>query len=305
MRRSIMRSGSLDTGRYRPRRAVLRRVASAIVATTMWLGAARAHAAPEDDPYRAEVERAEAAVLAGDDETALAAYRSAYAKRPKDDEVARRDLLHAIGRAEARRHGTTGDVAALRRAEASLADAEGACGEDAVACAAIGADLQAVRRELGSEPEAASLSPAPVVAPVAPRPAMHATTAPPLPPDDVLDRQRRLKTADGVAITGAVFAGAGVVALLFLAAPAGIAAQVAEDRAADDPLLVSEQELLDRADRRRRFARISAIAGAGGLVFGGVMLGAGLGMRAKINKEAKATAMLLEGGGGVALVGRF
>lgn len=271
----------------------------------MWLGTAHAHAAPPGDPYRAEVERAEAAALAGDDETALAAYRSAYAKRPKDDEVARRDLLHAIGRAEARLHGTTGDVAALRRAEASLVDAESACGDDAVACAAIGADLQQVRSRLGSEAEPAPVAPAPVVTPVAPRPAMQPTTAPSLPPDEVLDRQRRLKTADGVAITGAVFAGAGVVALLFLAAPAGIAAQVAEDRAADDPILVSEQELLDRADRRRRFARISAIAGAGGLVLGGVLLGAGLGMRAKINREAKATAMLVEGGGGVALLGRF
>lgn len=297
-----MRSGIGDSGRIRPTR---RSLLAAVIAAAVVLATTPAHAAPASTDYSAEVARAEAAVAAGDDETALAAYRSAYAQRPEGDEIARRDLLHAIGRAEARQHGATGDMSALRRAEASLADAEAACGNDAVACAAIGADLQQVRSQLGTESGPFVAAPTAPVAPVPPAAAMQPTTASTLPSDDAIDRQRRVKSAEGLVITGAVFAAAGGVALLLLAAPAGIAAEVAENRAEDDPILVSENELLERAERRRRFARISAIAGAGGLVLGGVLLGVGLGMRSKIKREAAATAMMLEGGGGVALVGRF
>lgn len=298
MRGTTMRSGLGEEGRDRPW------MIPTILACVVMLAARPVRAQPTND-YAAELARAEAAVQAGDDEAALAAYRAAYAKRPEGDEVARRDLLHAIGRAEARGYDTTGDMSALRRAEASLADAEDACGDDAVACAAIGADLQEVRRRLGATAQPTVAAPSAPVAAVPPAAAMQPTGAPSLPPDDVIDRQRRLKTAEGVVITGAVFAGLGGTALVLLAMPAGIAAEIAEDRAADDPILVSEQELLERAERRRRFARISAIAGAGGLVLGGVMLGVGLGMRSKIKREATATAMMLEGGGGVALVGRF
>lgn len=305
-----MRSGTIGGGRDRARRSGARTIfaspllATVVAAATM-LAATPVRAAPESGRYAEELARAQAAVNAGDDETALEAYRAAYASRPEGDEIARRDLLHEIGRAEARRHRETGDVAALRRAEASLADAEDACGDDAVVCAEIGSELAEVRHELGTDTAPAGDAAAPPSAVVAPRAQIQPTAAPAMPSDDAVDRNRRLKTADGVMITGAVFMGVAGVALVFLAMPAAIAAEIAEDRADDDAIFASESDLRGRAERRRRFARISAITGAGCLVFGGAMLGAGLGMRSKIRKETRATAMMLEGGGGVALVGRF
>lgn len=127
----------------------------------------------------------------------------------------------------------------------------------------------------GVEP-APSAQPASIVAPAP-------IVAPPPPPDPVL--QRRRKVASGFAIAGATFMGAGGFAWIFLAAPAAIAAQVAEDRAQDGALLVSESELYSRAENRRRFARISFWSGLGGVAVGGIMLGAGLGIKAKTERE--------------------
>lgn len=128
-------------------------------------------------------------------------------------------------------------------------------------------------------PPSPAPGPSPTVAP-APDPAIAPAPDP--------DLQRRRKTASGVAIAGASFLGIGGVAWLFLALPAYIAAEVALDRAADDPFFVTESELYDRAERRQRFARISFWTGLGGVVVGGTMLGIGLGTKAKIEREMSA-----------------
>lgn len=284
---------------------MLRFVIACAVGAAVATSALPVFAAPAADDWAAAMARGDAAAEASDDEAALAAYRAAYARRPPADEIARRDLLRRIGRVEAHRFEVTGDVVSLRRAEASLVDALDACGDDAPTCAAIEVELQDVRRKLPAEERPGGAPTTAAAPPVAPPVAIVPVASPGAPPADVIARQQSLKAADGVAITGAVFAGAGLAALLFLAAPAGIAAQVAEDRAADDPVLVSESELHRRADARRRFARISAISGGGGLLLGGIMLGAGLGARHRINHRPTASAQLVPGGAGVSVTGRF
>jgi hypothetical protein len=146
------------------------------------------------------------------------------------------------------------------------------------------ANLESWEEDAPAEP-ATTPSPAPAPIPtVAPAPAPAIGPAPAPDPD----LQRRRKTASGVAGAGAAFLGIGGAAWVFLALPAWIAAEVAQQRAEDEPILVSENELYDRAERRRRFARISFWSGLGGVVVGGTMLGIGLGTKAKLEREMSA-----------------
>lgn len=146
------------------------------------------------------------------------------------------------------------------------------------------------------------------------------TAEPPTPesyvptPEEVDLRERR-KHAERAAIAGYVFTGLGGLTLLFLSLPALGAADVARDRAADDPVLTSETELENRAKRRVRFAKITALIGLGGLVTGGVMIGAGLGTRNKYDRElqriaaarrqARLSPWVDPSGAGLAISGRF
>lgn len=143
----------------------------------------------------------------------------------------------------------------------------------------------------GSAP-ASVTDPAPAPAPiptVAPPPTVTPAPVPaPVVVEPDPDLQRRRKTASGVAAAGATFLGLGGAAWVFLALPAWIAAEVAQQRAEDDPILVSENELFERAERRRRFARISFWSGLGGVVVGGTMLGIGLGTKSKVEREMSA-----------------
>lgn len=111
-----------------------------------------------------------------------------------------------------------------------------------------------------------------------------AAKAPPAPAEDP-EHRAKMKAMERTAIAGYVIASAGAVTLVLLSFPAWILAEVAEDRAADDPLLTSEAELARREEERRRFARISALAGAGGLLLGGVLIAAGLGTRHRLRKH--------------------
>ena len=163
------------------------------------------------------------------------------------------------------------------------------------------------------------VAPSPQPAPAAPPPVVTPATAPaPTPPvatEEELALRRRMKAAESTAIAGYVFLGTGAVSLLLLSVPAIAAASVARDRAGDDPVLVSETELIHRAERRERFAKITALAGLGGVVFGGALIGAGLGTKSKAERELNAIsrerqAMLtpyvpLGGGIGMSLGGRF
>jgi hypothetical protein len=97
------------------------------------------------------------------------------------------------------------------------------------------------------------------------------------------DRQR----ANAMVTAGAVFTALGGGALVLLAAPAAIAGSLADQRADSEPILVSEAELRDRADRRFYFAKVSALAGLGSAVLGGVLLGVGLSRRGKIDREIR------------------
>ncbi len=105
----------------------------------------------------------------------------------------------------------------------------------------------------------------------------------------------RSRAGEGVAITGFVFCGLGLVSLVFLAAPAAIAAEVAEDRTETNSegfFSPSDEDLLARAERRRSFARTTALVGAGslggGLVFTGVGLGVWLPARRQLADASRA-----------------
>jgi hypothetical protein len=226
----------------------------------------------------------------------LEALRRAEAELPAgpDGDEAREALLLDIGRAERRRYDATGDAAHLSKAQDALrqhlelAKRRGTLTE--AHRLEVEAELTALDNlsgwaEPGPADPAAAVStappPVPIVA-VAPAPAV-APPPPPVPPDPLLDRRR--KVAEGVAITGAVFLGVGGAAWVFLAAPAIIAAEIAENRADDGTFLVEESELYARAERRRNFARVSFYSGLGGVVVGGALLGAGLGVKAKTERE--------------------
>lgn len=242
-------------------------------------------------PSRAgtRLEPGPAATGAESGDAELEALRSAEARLPAgpDGDEAREALLLDIGRAEHRRYDVTGDAVHLSAAQTALrqhlelAARRGTLTEEHRR--EVEAELTALDNlsgwdEPGPADPAAAVSPGPTPIPiVAPPPA-----APP-PRDPELDR--RHKAAEGVAITGAVFLGLGGAAWVFLAVPAIIAAEVAEQRADDGTIIVEESELYERAERRRNFARITFFAGLGGAAVGGIMLGAGLGSKAKIERE--------------------
>lgn len=228
---------------------------------------------------------------AGDDTAALAAWRAAYGRAPAGPEgdEAREALMLDIGRAERRLYASSGgDPAHLRRAEAALQEHLAASlrrtGEDEKAVAhraEIEGELAEIREQLATldgPSEAGPVPPPPVVAPV-PAPV-------PAPADPVLMDQRR--TANALWITGAVFTGFGGGALVLLAAPAALAGSIADDRANGDSFFVSEAELRERAERRYYFAKVSALAGLGSVVVGGVLLGVGLSRRVRIDREIRA-----------------
>jgi hypothetical protein len=131
--------------------------------------------------------------------------------------------------------------------------------------------------------------------------------AEPPPPAPDPEYQSKMRSAEGTAIAGYVFVGLGGATLVLLSGTAWIAARVAEDRANDDPILVSEQELHRRAERRMRFARISAIAGGSAVLLGGILIAAGLGSRATLRSQRRnvAIAPLLGPTRGVQLQLRF
>lgn len=133
--------------------------------------------------------------------------------------------------------------------------------------------------------------PTPSPTPSTTPPPMPTEVPPPSPPSQDPEYQSKLRAAEGTAIAGYVFVGLGAVTLVLLSGPAWIAAQVARDRADDDPILVSEQELHRRAERRLRFAKISAIAGGSSLFLGGILIAAGLGSRATLRAQQRELAI--------------
>jgi hypothetical protein len=127
-------------------------------------------------------------------------------------------------------------------------------------------------------------------------PATPATNPSPAPvespaPSEDPEYQSKIKAAEGTAIAGYVFVGLGAASLVLVSGSAWVAAQVAKDRAGNDPILVSKQELHRRAERRTRFARISAIAGGSVLLMGGILIAAGLGSRATIRAGRREVAI--------------
>lgn len=222
----------------------------------------------------------------GDDTAALEAWRVAYGRAPegaKGDE-ARETLLLDIGRAERRLYESSQDPACLRRAEPALQGYLAAnatrTGDDEKAAAQraeVERELEEIRSRLAvidKPPEPEPVPPPPVVAPAPP---------PLAPPDPVLMDQRR--RANAMVAAGGVFVGLGGISLVLLAMPATIAGAIADDRADNSPILVSESELRGRADRRFFFAKVAALAGLGSAALGGVLLGVGLSRRKRIDSD--------------------
>ena len=154
-------------------------------------------------------------------------------------------------------------------------------------------------------PSDAALSAEP---PLAPAPSVE-------PPSPSVRARRGAGAA--LAITGGVGLGMSAAGLMFLTLPTLVAAEIAEDRADDGGnLLTSEQNLRDRAERRRDFARESAIV-CGYIALGGAVLtGVGLAvwpwkegrMRAKKRRrraQLGALPLPTRGGGSVSFSGSF
>lgn len=253
-----------------------------------------AAAAPAELPegFAGAREAGDAHAAAGDDEAALAAWRTAYGRAPQgpDGDEAREALMLEIGRAERRLYESSREPEHLRRAAAALREHLAANQRRTAADEAAAAHRAEVERELAEvDEQLAALDGPAEPAPAAPLPVLAppALPAPPPPPaDPVLMDQRR--NANALVAAGAAFTAVGGIGLVLLAMPAAIAGGIAEDRADNNPFFASESELRERAERRFRFARITALAGLGSLAVGGVLLGVGLARRARIDRELEA-----------------
>lgn len=137
----------------------------------------------------------------------------------------------------------------------------------------------------------------------------QAANNPTTPTDGLLradERERlraRSRAGKAVAITGFVFDGLGLATLVILAMPAAIAAEVAEDRTETNTegfFSPSDEDLLARAERRRAFARTTALVGAGtlggGLMFTGAGLGVWLPAKRELDDDRRAGMQLSLGG---------
>jgi hypothetical protein len=234
----------------------------------------------------------DAHAAAGDDTAALAAWRTAYGRAPSgaEGDEAREALMLDIGRAERRLYASGQDPAHLRRAEAALQEHLAASlrrageGDEAVTHRAeVEGELAQIREQLAALDGPATPAPVPPPVVIAPAPPLPTPTPPPA--DPVLMDQRR--TANALVVAGAVFTSLGGSGLVLLAVPAALAGGIAQDRADNDPIFVSESELRDRADRRFYFAKISALAGLGSAALGGILLGVGLSRRVRIDREIR------------------
>lgn len=141
------------------------------------------------------------------------------------------------------------------------------------------------------QPHASWNEPAPAVAPVPPPPVPVSPPPPQADPDGGL-LEGRARAGKGLAVTGFVLDGLGVVGLALVALPYFIAAHVARDRAMGDPVLVSSSELERRADNRMTVATTSTWVGLGvlgsGLIFTGVGLALWLPARRALRRRPEA-----------------
>lgn len=132
---------------------------------------------------------------------------------------------------------------------------------------------------------------------------IHANTAPPPPPPPPRlavptearpseGLETRANAGRGIAVTGFVLDGLGVVGLALIALPFFISAEIAKDRAQSDPVLVSVSELERRAARRMSIATTSTWASlgvlGGGLVLTSVGLAVWLPARRALRRHAPA-----------------
>jgi hypothetical protein len=97
----------------------------------------------------------------------------------------------------------------------------------------------------------------------------------------------KLRAAKGLAIGGYVTLGVGAGTLVLVSVPFWIASGVAKSRAEGTNIFITEEELLERAERRMRVANISALAGGSVLVVGIVLVAAGLGWKASLRSQKR------------------
>ncbi len=262
------------------------------VAVATCLAASGAVESRVSDPWESALARGDLATDTGDHAGAVAAYREGLAAAAEAEPATQVDILRRLAKAQRTSYANGGGYAALEGAEASLADAEARCVAPELAddqgCVQARQELLTVRQELtDARVRGEGIEPPLAPTPVAP---VSAAVPPPPPPTPVgVDRsaqtEQQYRTADRFVIAGAVLMGVGGGALVLLALPAWGLSAIAQDRADSDPLLASETTLQDRADRRRRFAIGAAIAGGGLVVIGVPFLGAGLGMKSKLDKH--------------------
>jgi len=238
----------------------------------------------------ARLEPTPAAPAADAGATELAALRRKEAELPPSPagDEAREALLLDIGRAERRRYDATNDAVHLSAAQTALRQhlelAERRGTLTAEHRREVEAELTALDNLAGWD-EPGATNPAAAVSPTPPAPIVAPPPAPrPIDPDLV----RRQRAASGLTTAGAVFLGLSGATWLFLSVPAIIAAEVAQQRADDGTVIVSESEIYARAERRRNFARTTFWIGLGGVAVGGILLGTGLGSKARVEREISA-----------------
>jgi hypothetical protein len=159
--------------------------------------------------------------------------------------------------------------------------------------------------------------PAPVAAPTvilapapasAPAPAAPTTTAPPPPRFDP-ELARAQRSADGLAIGGAVALGLGGASLVLVSWPAYAFYKNSLERAESVRWVPEQDRFIDEARRRRSVMLISAGIGAGLTAVGTVLVATGLSRRARLRNATAATLSVAPavGGGsyGVAASMRF
>ena len=265
-------------------------------------------------PWESALARGDLAADTGDHAGAVAAYKQGLAAAGDAEPATQVDILRRLAKAQRTSYAHGGGYAALEGAEASLADAEVRCGAPELAedegCAQARQELTVVRQELtDARVRGEGIAPPSAPTPVAPV-GTGTAVPPPMPPTPVnadrsADTARQHRTAEGLVTAGAVFMGVGGGVLVVLALPAWGLSAIAQDRADSDPLLATESTLQDRADRRRRFAIGSAIAGGALVVIGVPFLATGLSMRSRLRKEAAVGFVPTRDGFTLGVSGRF
>ncbi len=219
----------------------------------------------------------------GEWEEAIKVWREAYGLVAQDEAQApmREEILVSIAHAERQLFDRDGEAAHLVVADELLARAEESYlartpnpdeGDPTLVELKVRrAELAELQASTDREPEGEVSEPPP-----------EGPVAEPRPMDPALRRQKR--AGNGLVIGGSVVFVGGLTSMVVVALPFVVAAEIVEDRQANNTV-VSDAELMRREEYRRDAAKTSALIGFGLTVTGAAILAAGLATRARANRK--------------------